>query len=568
MRRGLHHRGCYERPAPVSGGNVKMQKRLVLAILTLVAAVGLVPATGEAQVLYGSIVGAVTDSSGSSVPGATITVVNTQTNLTRTAVSNETGSYTFTNVLAGPYDVKVSLQGFKEFIKTGVPVSINQVSRVDVILELGNLTEIITVESESGLLQTDKGGMHNEIKAAAIVGSPLGSYRNYQALLNLVPGTTPSTLQNSEVDTPGRSLRTFVNGQNPNNNATKTDGATNVNVWLPHHVMYVSPAETVDTVSVDTASFEAEQGNAGGAAITVITKSGTNNFSGSAFEFYNNEKMNARPYFQSTKTPASAHITGGTIGGPVKKNQLFFFGSFEGQYQRTTNVGFYNVPPEALRNGDFSHAFNANGTLQVIYDPATGNPDGTGRTPFQNNIIPAIRIGQIARDIQALYPAPNAVGSSGANVGGLNVSRNFTRDQQRTFDRNNYDGKVNWNRTSANQIWGKYSRMNADVSNLWKLGYEGGGSGNTVVQQATFGTTWTLSPTMVADATYGISWMNQEVTGADFGLGNFGTDVLGIPGTNAGSFGRNDPRYAGMPHFEGDPAGSGFSPLGNNDNWT
>jgi hypothetical protein len=546
---------------------VRNQKRLVPAILALVAAIGLMPANGAAQVLYGSIVGAVTDSSGSSVPGATVTIRNTETGLTRTAVSNETGNYNFTNVLAGPYDVTVSLQGFKEAVQTGVPVSINQVSRVDFALELGALTETVTVQSESSLLQTDKAGMHNEIKSAAIVGSPLGSYRNYQALINLVPGATPATFQNSEVDTPGRSLRTFVNGQNPNNNATKTDGATNVNVWLPHHVMYVSPAETVDTVSVDTASFEAEQGNAGGAAITVITKSGTNNFSGSAFEFYNSDNLNARPYFQASKRPSTAHITGATLGGPVKRNQLFFFGSWEGQYQRTNNVAFYNVPPEALRNGDFSQAFNANGTLQVIYDPRTGNPDGTGRLPFPGNIIPQDRIDDIARDIQDLYPTPNAGGTAGANVGGVNVSRNFERQQRRTFDRNNYDGKVNWNRTSANQIWGKYSRMNADVSNLWKLGYEGGGNGNTVVQQATFGTTWTLSPTMVADATYGISWMNQEVTGADFDLGNYGTDVLGIPGTNGGSFGRNDPRYAGMPHFEGAPLGSGFSPLGNNDNW-
>jgi hypothetical protein len=126
---------------------VRNQKRLVLAILALVAAIGLMPANGAAQVLYGSIVGVVTDSSGSSVPGATVTIRNTETNLTRTAVSNETGNYSFTNVLAGPYDVTVSLQGFKEAVQTGVPVSINQVSRVDFALELGALTETVTVQS-------------------------------------------------------------------------------------------------------------------------------------------------------------------------------------------------------------------------------------------------------------------------------------------------------------------------------------------------------------------------------------------------------------------------------------
>src|SRR5688500_9618964 len=234
-------------PAPVCGGNVRNQKRLVPAILALVAAIALMPANGAAQVLYGSIVGAVTDSSGSSVPGATITIRNTETGLTRTAVSNETGAYNFTNVLAGPYDVTVSPQGFKEAVQTGVPVSINEVSRVDMVLELGNLTETVTAGSRSSLLQTDKAGMHDERKPAAIVVSPLGTFRNYLPLLDLMPGATPASFQISDVDTPGRSLPTFVHGPIPNSIATRTDGATNVNTGLPLLVMYVAPAETVDT---------------------------------------------------------------------------------------------------------------------------------------------------------------------------------------------------------------------------------------------------------------------------------------------------------------------------------
>ena len=126
---------------------------------------------------------------------------------------------------------------------------------------------------------------------------PLNQFRNYQALINLVPGATPAGFQNAETDTPARSLSTNVNGQNRNANATRSDGATNVNIWLPHHVMYVAPAETIDTVNISTNDFDAEQGMAGGAAITVITKSGTNNFKGSAFYFNNNEKLNASPYY-------------------------------------------------------------------------------------------------------------------------------------------------------------------------------------------------------------------------------------------------------------------------------
>ena len=214
-----------------------------------------------------------------------------------------------------------------------MPVSVNEVSRVDAQLEVGALTETVTVASELQLLQTDKADTHTEIKSAAITQLPLPQNRNYQSLINLVPGATPGGMQNSEVDTPGRALTTNVNGLDRNNNGTKTDGATNVNIWLPHHTMFVSPAETVDTVNISTSNFDAEQGMAGGAAITVITKSGTNEFKGSAFAFYNNEKLNATPYFATEKRPASAHIDGATLGGPIRKNKLFFFGAWEGQYQ-------------------------------------------------------------------------------------------------------------------------------------------------------------------------------------------------------------------------------------------
>src|SRR5205823_6439809 len=361
--------------------------------------VGLSPVTVGAQVLYGSIVGQVTDTTGAAVPRVTVTITNPDTGLTRTAVSSDTGGYSFTNVQAGRYDVKVTLQGFKEFVKTGVPVSVNEVSRVDAALELGTLTDTVTVQSELQLLQTDKADTHTEIKSAAITTLPLSQNRNYQTLINLVPGATPGRMQNSEVDTPGRALSTNVNGLDRNNNGTKTDGATNVNIWLPHHTMLVSPAETVDTVNVSTSNFDAEQGMAGGAAITVITKSGTNNFKGSGFAFYNNEKLNAKPYFATVKAPASAHIDGATLGGPIQRNRVFFFGAWEGQYQTTPQQFFYNVPPSALRIGDFSQAFNSDGSLQIIYDPRTGNPDGTGRVPFAGNVIPPSLISSIARKI-------------------------------------------------------------------------------------------------------------------------------------------------------------------------
>ncbi|MBK5296556.1 MAG: TonB-dependent receptor [Vicinamibacteria bacterium] len=534
-----------------------------LAGLLLAAVVVLAPVVAVGQVLYGSIVGTVTDSSGATIPGATVTIVNTETNLTRTAVTDGTGAYSFANAIPGSYTVTVALEGFRESVRTGLPVSVNTISRADVKLEIGALTETVTVASSTQLLQTDKADVSTELRSKEIVDLPLAAYRNYQTLVNLVPGATPAVFQNSEVDTPGRALSTNVNGVNRNNNGTKTDGATNVNIWLPHHTMYVSPAETVDTVNISSSSFDAEQGMAGGAAITVVTKSGTNALKGAAFAFYNGEELNARKYFSATKTQDSSKIFGGTLGGPIKKDKLFYFGAWEGQYQATVNEGFFNVPPAALRGGNFSQAFNTTGTLQVIYDPRTGNPDGSGRTPFPGNVIPADRLSPIAQRIQALYPNSNLPGTAGANVGGANINRNFNRLQPRNFERNNYDGKVNWNRTASNQIWGKYSRMGANVQNLWKLGYDDPGSGDTTVQQYTFGSTLTINSTTVADITYGVSKMDHITEPGDFSLGNFGLETLGIPGTNGGRLYSGDPRYAGMPTFF-----TGFSDLGNTDGWT
>jgi hypothetical protein len=548
---------------------VRNQKRLLLAILALFAATSVLPPPGEAQVLYGSIVGNVEDSSGATLPGATVTITSRETNLARTAVTNETGAYSITNVQAGTYDVKVSLQGFKESVREAVPVSVNTVSRVDARLEIGQLSETVTVQSESALLQTDKADTHTEFQEATITQLPLPQNRNYQSLINLVPGAAPARQQNSEVDTPGRALSTNVNGMDRNTNGTKTDGATNVNIWLPHHTMYVSPAETIDTVNVSTSNFDAEQGNAGGAAITVITKSGTNEFKGSAFAFYNNQNFNARPYFATEKPDASSHIDGATLGGPILKNRLFFFGGWEGQYQRTPQQFFFSVPPAALRAGDFSQAFNPDGSLQVIYDPLTGNPDGTGRTPFPNNMIPASRFSPIGQLVQDLYPDPNRPGElSNGNVGGEGIYRNYLRQQDRKFDRNNYDFKINYNVSPSNQVWGKYSRMGADVTSPQAyLGYDGALTGETTVQMYTFGNTWTMNPTTVFDATYGISKMTHTSQETDLALGNFGLETLGIPGMNGGRNFSNDPRYGGIPFFLMGDCWCNFDIVGNANGW-
>ncbi len=532
--------------------------RFVLLTAVLLSLV-LVRNTVEAQVLYGAVVGAVKDAQGASIPAATVTITNKETNLTRETITGAEGDYTVTNVPPGHYDVKVTLTGFREFVQTNVPVSAGQLSRVDVKLEIGALTETVTVASDAQLLQTDKSDLHTELRSKEITNLPLNQYRNYQALINLVPGATPATFQNAQTDTPGRSLRTNINGADGQNNNTRIDGASSVNIWLPHHTGYVAPAETIETVNIATNNFDAAQGMAGGASITVVTKSGTNAVKGSAFYFRNQDELNATGFFTPScdvtpppscgKLNSSITIGGGTVGGPIRKNKLFFFAAYEGNYERNSRYDMYSVPTAKMRNGDFSEERAINPNFH-IYDPTTGNADGTGRTEFPDGKIPADRISSLSKQIQALYPAPN---NPGTNSG---LQNNLYIPRSPKADRDNYDFKMDWNRTNNHRIFAKFSTLRAKVSDIFKLGYDPVGFGDTKIYVPTVGHTWTLSPTMVMDGTVGMNKQDQFAKGGDFGT-NFGSETFGIPGTNG-----PDPLQSGMPQFR-----TGYSELGNNDTW-
>src|SRR5712691_6097735 len=221
---------------------------LVLTSAAMLALLTLSSLPAHAQVLYGSIVGNVADTTRAAVPGATVTIIHKETNLARESTTSSEGTYRFVNVQPGTYTVRVALAGFKESVKENVPVSANAISRVDFGLEVGQLTEAVTVQSEQKRLQTDSGSVTAELKSKEIESLPLGNYRNYQSLLNLVPGTTPAVFQNAVTDTPGRALSTNVNGTARNNNNTRLDGTVNVFIWLPHHAVYVvrQPDEDVD----------------------------------------------------------------------------------------------------------------------------------------------------------------------------------------------------------------------------------------------------------------------------------------------------------------------------------
>lgn len=490
-----------------------------------------------AQTLYGTVVGLIEDSSGGSVANVKVTITSQGTGLTLETVTDSAGSFTILNVPAGAYDAKASMQGFKTQSRTGLAVTVNTVSRVNFVMEVGSLTEQITVSAEAALLQTDKADTHTELQADLVKNLPLPGYRNYQSLINLVPGATPASFQNAVTDTPARSLRTNVNGTNASTNVTRIDGAASVNVWLPHHTGYVMPAEMVETVNVVTTAGDAEQGMAGGAAITLVTKSGTNTLHGSAFWYHDNQRLRARNFFftPTTVKPVSIYNNfGGTIGGPIVKNRLFYFYSYDNTKQRNGAFGRYSVPTADLRAGDFS------GTGRDIFDPLTGNTAvGTGRALFPGNAIPAARISPIAQRIQAFYPLPNIAGP-------LN---NYAVGATPQFNRSYNDVKINFQRSPSHMVWGRYGIMNALVGGRGIFGDGVGpspgadpGFGDTRIQNASAGHNYTLSPTVLIDGVFGYNRLDQTVRGQDFGK-DF-TASLGIPG-----LGGPDPRQQGFPNI-------------------
>lgn len=486
----------------------------------------------SAQVLYGSALGIVEDQTNAAVVGAAVTITNRSTGAVRETKSGTDGRYTFPNLLAGIHEVKVIAAGFRTYSQANVQISINTVTRVDVRLELGQVTEQVTVEGATVALQTDKSDLRSEVSSKAVGNLPLAAYRNFQNLIDLVPGATPANFQNSVGSTPARALTTNINGTARNNNNARVDGATNVFIWLPHNMVYVPPVESISTVNISTGSFDAEQGMAGGAAVTVATKSGTNEIHGSAFHYHDNQRLRTRNYFlpaTSGKAKAIFNIFGGTIGGPIVKDKLFFFGSFEGTMERAgITRQTDNVPTAAIREGNFS------GLPVTIHDPLTGNADGTERIPFAGNIIPGARINSISRRIQALAPLPNLAGTSQGTI------NNYFSSGTERLNRYNYDVKVNWNPTGTLAVWGKYSRMDAGVNSKFAFG-ELGGPGlsragapevsDVGVQIPTFGYTKTFSPTFLLDGTIAITRHDNQGVYPGYGQ-NTGSEVWGIPNTN------------------------------------
>ncbi len=519
----------------------------------------------NAQVLYGTLTGNVTDQTNTPAVGAKVQALNVATNVVKATTTDERGVFAFSNLQPGVYDVTIEAPSFKTVIHKGVRADANTVRRVDAQLQVASVTETIEVTAAAAPLQTDRADLHVTQTAKQVNDLPLaGSLgRNYQSLMQVVPGAVivrteaGSGEANSTAGSPQRSISFSTNGVSGWVNQTKIDGSPVTYIWLPTNTAYVPSPEAIEEVNVVTNSYSAEQGTAGGAAVNVIVKSGTNQFHATAWGYDTDSKFRARNAFQTTdKNPKNIVAQyGANLGGPIIKDKLFFFANVEKSTQRVgagsrqLSIAPSNLRPNAA--GDVVFPMPSEGGA-IIYDPAS-NPDPSKRTPFPNNTVPGDRIDQAARYMLSKLPGTNAAG----------YSNNVVTTGATQYNRTNYDLKLNYVASSRLTMFARYGNSPHRIDDAYALGEAGGGSaaGGSVglavgrTQVLGVGATYTFSPTLMLDANFG--WTHQVLGSEAPDIGtNVGSDPdkMNIPGTNG-----PDRMQGGLPSFQI----SGWSNLGN-----
>ncbi len=411
----------------------------------VVASLAALPSAVSAQVTTADIVGRVTDATGAVLPGVTITVENVGTHDIRSLPTNETGDYVFNLLPIGTYTIKVELPGFTSQ-STRATLSAGDRFRFDAKLSVGQVAENVTVVGESPLLQTETATLSALVTEKAVQDLPVNG-RNFVRLVQLVPGATegvPNSLASgTRPDDRRQTSAISINGALDNQNNQLVDGVDNNERFIG--TVIVKPSiDAIAEVKVQTNMYTAEVGRTAGGVVNIITKSGSNDFHGSAFEFYRNDRFDSRNYFAQTgpKPKLDQNQYGGSIGGPVKKNKTFFFADYEG-FRLTSGVTFVStVPTMKMRGGDFSE-------LSVpIYDPTT-----TPRTAFPGNVVPSSRLDAIALNYMALYPTPTADG----------LANNFTGTNDRTQNSSTADVRVDHRFNDNNTLFARYSYNNVDT---------------------------------------------------------------------------------------------------------
>ena len=498
-----------------------MKRSLFVISCSLLAVPGLAQSTGRIE-------GVVADTTGAAVPGAAVVATQQGTNATRETVSDGSGSYVLTPLPVGPYQVKVTLAGFKEST-TKLTLTVNEVARLDFKLEVGGVSEVVEVTGVAPLIEKSTSFIGTVVDAQQVEDLPLNG-RNFTQLTTLSPGVTRGTPGSAAAGQSGQA-ETFrygefggasisVNGLREQFNTFLLDGIDN-NESLVNSIAYIPSPEVIQEFRVITTNAPAEFGRAGGAIQNIVTKSGTNAYHGSGYYFLRPKGLAATPTFASEKPDFKNEDYGGTIGGPVVKDKTFFFVSYHG-LRSSIPVEAGNrvtVPTQRMRNGDFSELLDPSLTglpdPVIIYDPATG-------LPFPGNVIPRDRFDPVGQAYLNVFPLPDGPG----------VLRNYLTHRQKESTFHDFDGRLDHRFSDSDNLFVRGSFWADKFSDPGRIpGFQAGfGSGTSRNKGFSIGVgeTHSFSSTVVNELRVGYVDFRFEFLPVGFGTDQ--NAQLGIPG--------------------------------------
>ena len=431
-----------------------------VAVLALAALVGLAPQAAFAQANSSSIIGTVTDESGASVPGATVTVTNIGTQSVRTVQTNERGDYSVTALDIGIYEVSAQLEGFRTAVATDVRLEVDLVRRQNMTLQVGVVTEQVTVQADALTIQTDDTTISTVIDESMISELPIPGDRNLFRLALLAPGMSPGPRSSVTTGGFGPGYGIVAQGQKMHNNNIILDGAP-LRTGIHGMVRMRPSVEAVSEFRVEAGWYNAEYGTQSGAQIITTIRPGTNEFHGTLFHFFRAEELDARNFFENDpsvpKRPLTRNTYGGVLSGPIVKNKLFFTANVEILGERRSNQSFATYPTQLMRNGELTEAFfredrDASKPLvpfldiNTCLDPADASTCGA----FANNIIPQSRISPIAKNVINFWPLPNFGNPQFDGRNNYSATTKNDLDDKQFFIRND------WNINDKNKIFGRY----------------------------------------------------------------------------------------------------------------
>jgi hypothetical protein len=510
-----------------------------------------------AQAVYGSIFGTVTDNTGAVIPNATVTVTDVSKGTSVTAQTSGDGQYRVQHLIPDTYKIDVSATGFTTGTENNVVVYADTAPKVDLKLSVGGATNTVTVSGRAPILETDRADVSTILNTRAISDLPnLG--RNFTSFELLTPGTTYIGWSVGQSTNPQQSQQIEVNGQLPFATGYELDGTDNQDPI--QGVAVINPnLDAVSEMKVTSQNYDAEFGTAVAGLVTAQTKSGSNDFHGSAFEFRRSDAQQARdPFTQLTpgSIPSFVHNQfGGSVGGPIKKDKLFFFGDYQGLREKTGTTILTTVPTALAQStctsggtcdlSDYLSAGKGGGPTYQIYDPETNPAAATGRTAFSNNMIPAGRLSAPAVNLMKLMPAPN--------FGNGSIYNNYAGSGSGGFNTDQFDVRIDDQFSQLLHLFGRYTRFNSSLNGQPVFGAAGGpgfglgnfaGTDTALDQSVAAGGDYALSARWLTDFRFGWFRLNINEEGPNYNQ-PAGT-ALGIPGVNQGNLSLT----GGLPQFQ------------------